>query len=379
MIYLDYAATTPMSEEAIEVYTRVSRSVFGNPSSLHDAGSHAFHLLEHCREELAELLHAHKTGIYFTGGGSESNILALQSLIEASTIDKGHLITTKVEHPSILNFFARLEGHGYDVTYLSVDKEGLIDLQELSAAIQDNTILASIHHGNGEIGTLQKMEEIGDILHSRNILFHSDCVQTFCKVPMNVNLLPVDSLSFSSHKVYGPKGVGAVYISPETPWQPYLPNTTHEKGFRSGTVNVPGIAAFVTAAQNLHQEMTEEQTRLSAIRHLFIKELASLPYQIKIEGAVHQKLAHILGMRAEGVQGQYLMLGCNRHGIAISTGSACSTGQQSPSKTMTAIGRSETEARQFVRLSFGKSTTADHVYQTVKTLNALLEEFFDTK
>lgn len=376
MIYLDYAATTPMSKEALQVYTKVSQLFFGNPSSLHDVGSDALQLLNMCREELAELLHASEKAIYFTSGGSEANILALRSLINAHSEKGKHLITTRTDHSSVYNFFQRLEQEGFEVTYLPVNKHGEINLEELRHAIKDTTILASIHHGNGEIGTIQPIEQIGALLHQHGILFHSDCVQTFGKVPIDVRKVQIDSLSISSHKIYGPKGVGAVYINPRIKWDPVIPNTSHEAGFRPGTVNVPGIASFVASAKSVCNDMSSEGNRLEAIKKCLADKLLKQSSLIRIEGKSANCLPHILGLRIDGIEGQYTMLECNRYGLAVSTGSACQVGNQSPCKTMVAIGRSDLEAKQFVRLSFGKHTKIEDIDKTVNVFETIIEKFF---
>ncbi|SDN11101.1 IscS subfamily cysteine desulfurase [Sediminibacillus halophilus] len=379
MIYMDHAATTPPREEALQMYVEVSKNIYGNSSSLHDIGTQAHQLLESCRYQMGSLLNADKDGIYLTSGGSESNVLALQSLIEANTHKGNHLITTRIEHSSVLHFFARMETLGYEVTYLPVDANGLINLEGLKEAIREETILASIQHGNGELGTIQAIREIGGMLHSKGVLFHSDCVQTFCKQPLALADLPIDSISVSSHKVYGPKGVGAVYINPSVPYKAVLPNTTHEKGFRPGTVNVPGIAAFVTAAELLHEEMAANQERYKQLRSTFIDLLSDMSFNVVIEGRAVEHLPHILGVRFPGVQGQYVMLECNRNGLAISTGSACSSGQQNPSKTIKAIGRTDEQASEFVRFSFGRETTDAEITEAASILNTLLAKFFVTQ
>ncbi|GAB3059325.1 IscS subfamily cysteine desulfurase [Virgibacillus ainsalahensis] len=370
MIYLDYAATTPMSEEALEIYTKVSTTYYGNPSSLHDTGSNAFLLLENCRQELANLLQAEKEGMYFTSGGSEANLLALQSLIDAHKDKGNHLITTATEHASVHNFFRKMEAEGFDVTYLPVDEQGAVDSEDVKNAIRENTILASIHHANGEIGTIQPIEAIGEVLHEKDVIFHADCVQTFGKIPIHLSKTNIDSISISSHKIYGPKGVGAAYIRPGLRWKSQLPNTTHESGFRPGTLNVAGIAAFVTAAKAGCKDMKREGERITALREKLIDQLAGKG--ITIEGHPSNFLPHILGLRVEGMEGQYMMLECNRHGIAISTGSACQAGLQQPSRTITAIGRTDAEAKQFIRLSLGKHTNPEDINRTGEVFDQVL-------
>ncbi|WP_077623901.1 IscS subfamily cysteine desulfurase [Sediminibacillus massiliensis] len=377
MIYLDYAATTPMSERSLETFTEVARHYFGNPSSLHDAGSSASTILNKCRRKLAEIVNGSEQGIYFTSGGSESNILALQSLIDANKQKGNHLITTVIEHSSVLNLFAKLERQGYEVTYLPTNNEGQIELDTLKKAVRPNTILASIHCVNGELGTIQQIDQFGEFLHSRGILLHCDSVQAFGKLPIDIQKMKVDSISLSSHKIYGPKGVGAVYIDPSVHWIPQIPSTSHERGFRPGTINVPGIAAFITAAADMIDEMQTEKKRMGDLRENLINLLSDIPYQLIIEESATSQLPNILGLRIVGMEGQYAMLELNRHDIAVSTGSACQVGRQQPSKTMKAIGRTDEESLQFIRISMGKHTTNEDIQRTGEFLRSILDKYFD--
>ncbi|ASK62580.1 cysteine desulfurase [Virgibacillus phasianinus] len=379
MIYLDYAATTPMSEESLDIFNQVSKSFFGNPNSMHDVGSRASRLLDTSRKELAALLDCPHQGIYFTSGGSESNILALSSLIDAHNGKGNHLITTISEHSSVYHFFKKMENAGFDVTYLPLDEHGQVQLDSVRKAIRKTTILASIQYGNSEIGTIHPIESIGTLLHQHQILFHCDAVQAFGKVPISLTTLKIDSLSISSHKLYGPKGVGAVYINPEVKWQAQITNTTHEMGFRPGTVNVPGIAAFVTSAIAVCNDRIKEQGRIDSLRSALMNELKQATVKSHIEGHPTDYLPHILGLRIDGMEGQYVMLEGNRYGIAISTGSACQVGKQEPSRTMKALGYSDSSAKQFIRLSFGKHTTTEDIGKTAETLRYIINKFLQSK
>ncbi|MBS2771555.1 IscS subfamily cysteine desulfurase [Anoxybacillus rupiensis] len=374
MIYLDYAATTPMSEEALTAYTKAASSYFGNSSSLHDIGSHAAQLLHICRQQLAELIGGDKRGLYFTSGGTESNLLAVRSMIEAHRHKGNHLITTATEHASLYHLFQQLETEGYEVTYLSVDRFGQIDLAELENAITPQTILASIQHANSEIGTIQPIQEIAKRLRKHGVIFHSDCVQTFGKIQVDVQKMGIDSLSISSHKIYGPKGVGAVYIDPRIKWTSCFLQATHEFGFRPGTVNVPGIASFVTAAQQACEHLADEHARLEHLRQYTISRIHEKRLPVAIEGHPDAHLPNILGLSVQGMEGQYAMLECNRYGIAISTGSACQVGKQAPSRTMIAIGKEEDEAKQFVRISFGKWTTLNEIDRLLTVLETICQQ-----
>ncbi|MCB7069583.1 IscS subfamily cysteine desulfurase [Caldibacillus sp. 210928-DFI.2.22] len=377
MIYLDYAATTPMSENALDVFIQASKNFYGNASSLHDIGSTAANLLEASRRQLAKRLNCEQNGIYFTSGGSESSILAISSLIEAHKVKGNHLITTKCEHASIYHLFQKLGKNGFEVTYLPVDEYGMVSLDVLKQAIKKTTILASIQHANSEIGTVQPVKKIGEILHKKKVIFHCDAVQSFGKLSIDVKEMNIDSLSLSGHKIYGPKGVGAVYINPKLKWHPQLPGTTHESGFRPGTVNVPGIASFVTAADDICESMEKEGKRLSALREELINYLTVFPAaKIMVEGSSISHLPNILGLRIIGMEGQYVMLECNRYGLAISTGSACSVGMQAPSRTMKAIGRTDEEAMSFIRLSLGKNTTRDDIIRTAEIFKEITNRFF---
>lgn len=372
MIYLDYAATTPIREEALQVFTEVSTNYYGNPSSLHDVGSNSKQLLELCRKELADTINGEPEGVYFTSGGSESNHLAIRSLLEARKAKGNHLITSSTEHSSVHHVCKQLETEGYDVTYLPADRYGQVRLEDLQSAITDKTIFVSIQFANPEIGTIQPIVEIGTYLHERNILFHTDCVQAFGKIPIDVKKAHIDSLSISSHKLYGPKGVGACYIRPSVMWKMLIPGTSHENGFRPGTVNVPGIASFITAAQLICSEMEMNTKKNQGLRDRLLSGLSTLKKEIIVEGHPTDQLPHIVGLSVVGIQGQYIMLECNRHGIAISTGSACQIGKQTPSKTMLAIGKTEDEAKQLIRISFGRMTTTEDIDKVVEVLRNIV-------
>ncbi|KEK26361.1 IscS subfamily cysteine desulfurase [Bacillus gaemokensis] len=374
MIYLDYAATTPMSKEAIETYTKAAENYFGNEQSLHDIGGTASSLLQVCRESFAQMIGGKEQGVFFTSGGSESNYLAIQSLL--NTKSGKHILTTPMEHASIRSYFQSLQKQGYTITEIPVDAYGLINLEALETAITDDTVLASIQHGNSEIGTVQPISKIGSLLKKHHILFHTDCVQTFGKLPIDVIAMQIDSLSISAHKIYGPKGVGACYINPQIRWGQVFPGTSHEKGFRPGTVNVPGIASFLTAAEHILDDCEEETARFEQLRSYFLEQLQALPFEIQVEGHSTACLPHIIGVTIKRIEGQYTMLECNRHGIAISTGSACQVGKQEPSKTMLAIGKTYEEAKQYVRFSFGRHTTKEQIDTTIHALHTIGNQFY---
>lgn len=377
MIYLDHAATTPISEAALEVYTKVAREYFGNSSSLHDFGSSSRQILEASSKTIARTLNARDKDIYFTSGASESNFLAIYSLIEAMDKKRKHIITTEIEHSSVQNIFNRLEREGYEVTRLGVDKYGEVNFNDLQNAVRKETVLASIQHVNSEIGTVQNIQEIGEFLHGNNIIFHSDCVQGFGKIPLDVQELKIDAISLSAHKVYGPKGVGAVWLNPKTEWKPVFPGISERRGLKPGTGNIPAIAAFATAAKEIHLNMNDEQQRMQDFRVEFLSELTGSGFDFEVEGHPKNNVPNILGLRFPGMEGQFLMLECNQAGLAISTGSACQVGSEQPNTTMTAIGKNEQEAREFVRLSFGQQNTIEQIPHIIEKMSTILSRHFE--
>ncbi|MGG1616747.1 IscS subfamily cysteine desulfurase [Paenibacillus sp. NRS-1782] len=374
MIYLDYAASTPMCDEALNMYNTLNKEMFGNASSLHDAGGHAAYALDYSRQRIADMIGGQKEGVYFTTGGTESNMLAVQSILNGLPQHKKHWIISALEHHSMYNLAALLERQGYELTIVQPDKAGRITRDILLPYLREDTGLVSVQHANSETGLIQDLAALSPLLRDRGIFLHSDAVQTFGNIPIDVAALGVDAISISSHKVYGPKGVGAVYLRPGTPWRPVYPDTLHENGFRPGTVNVPGIAAFVAAAEMMTQQMELHQERYAALRQYFFNKIQqrSIPLRLAAqENNMIERLSHILGCFFHGYEGQYVMLECNRSGVCISTGSACSAGHHEPSPALQALGASGREALQFIRISFGKTTTAGDLDVLVDILTDL--------
>ncbi|SMO63927.1 IscS subfamily cysteine desulfurase [Gracilimonas mengyeensis] len=374
MIYLDHAATTQISNKAMEVYINVSKHYFGNASSMHDEGSSAEQILNASANTLAATLNARPKDVFFTSGASESNFLAIYSLLAGK--EGKHIITTPIEHSSVRNIFLKLEQEGYEVSQVPVDEFGRVDLNELQNLLREDTVLASIQHVNSEIGVIQDLQAIGAMLHERGVLLHSDCVQSYGRLPLDVKQMKIDAISISSHKIYGPKGAGAVWMNPKAHWKPVFPNPDQPKKFKPGTADVPTIAAFATAAKEITQKMDIEQQRIAEFRAEFVMELKKLPYEVEIIEHPEKQVPNILGIRVPGMEGQFLMLECNQAGLAISTGSACQVGSEKPNKTMTAIGKDEQQAREFVRLSFGKANTFDQISQIIQKMSVILERHF---
>ncbi|WP_051314652.1 cysteine desulfurase family protein [Alteribacter aurantiacus] len=381
MIFLDYASTSPMSKKALAVYHETAAHVFGNTASLHEGGFAATQIYEASKDVIAGKLGASPDEIFFTSGGTEGNERAIYSLTAPFIGKNKHVITTKIEHPSVLSVFKALENDGFHVTYLDVEKDGMVNLRTLTDSLTKETVLVSIQHGNSEIGTLQPLQEIGHVLNERGILFHTDAVQTFGKIPFTVKDLGVSALTVSAHKVFGPKGVGAVYIKEEVPWNPVSPLTSrsHERGFRPGTINTPGIAAFAQAVLDINIEQTKRE--LEKIRTFFIEYLTSNIPKAIIEGSFSQRCPHIIGFRIPQIEGQYAMLSLDRYGICVSTGSACQVAKQEGSHVLSSIGKNNQEAREFVRVSISHTTTYKDLKRTVDVLVSLIgkteEEFYN--
>ncbi|MGN8645641.1 IscS subfamily cysteine desulfurase [Gracilibacillus sp. HCP3S3_G5_1] len=375
MVYCDYAATTPMSNLALDVYRNVASDYFGNTSSLHDIGGKAKDILESAREMMATFLHTEASQIVFTSGGTESNLLAIDTLLRASNI-KGnkHIITTEVEHSSLYYYLKELANQAdFEVTFLSVNSNGQIDLSDLEKSIQPNTCLVSIQHVNNETGVIQPVKEIGELLQEHHIPFHSDMVQAFGKIDIQ-HLLPfIDCITISSHKVFGPKGVGAIYFSKSLTLTPHPVSTNHEYGLRPGTVNVPGIAAFAAAASECVKHITTNQEHLQYIRNLFIHKLSA--HDIPLQPIVtDNQCPSIIGCISDFVQGDYVMLEYNRHGIAISTGSACSIGATEFPRSIQPFIREFEESKRFVRFSFSHHTTEKDINKIVEASNIIFNQ-----
>ncbi|MFC5587948.1 IscS subfamily cysteine desulfurase [Sporosarcina soli] len=369
MHYFDYAASTPLHPEASHVFVKLSEQCYGNTSSLHDVGGEAQNMLALCRQEFADLLGVQTAGVYFTSGGTESNLLSIISLAKANRHRGNHIVTTAGEHPSIDSALDYLRQDGFAVTVVPFDPSGQVDLQFFKKALREDTILASVQHINPEIGVIQPLEKIAKLLKGRQILLHSDCVQSFGKMDLKPIAKIVDSLTVSSHKVYGPKGVGAAYIHPRHRIIPVFPGFVHEAGFRGGTVNVPGIASFITAAI-LCAKNSYDTKKYKALRSIFMDELNkhSELFTIYEASTAETQLPQIIGLGVNNVEGQLIMLELNRYGFAISTGSACQVGQQHSSKAMLALQVDPQRAKEFIRISFGHSTTIECVQQLVGQL-----------
>ena len=322
------------------------------------------------------MLAVDSAGVYFTSGGSESNFLAIHALLTAKQRKGRHIITSQAEHSSVLNLMKKLEQDGYEITYLPLNSDGFIEIQDVLESIKDETILVSIQHANSEIGTLQPLKEISRSCREKGIFLHSDCVQSFGKTDIQEIAQAVDALSISGHKFYGPKGTGVAYVNPRLAWQPWVAGTTHERGFRPGTVNVPGIVAMTAAAQKACTRLEEERNQFILLRKSFVNHLDKWKDKLTIFGSsfARGQLPGIIGMRIYGLEGQWIMLECNRRGFAISTGSACHTDLLTPATTMSAMGITGKQAKEFFRISFGRQTREEDVIELAKLFAELIDQ-----
>jgi cysteine desulfurase len=369
-IYMDYHATTPVDPRVVQAMLPFFTEHFGNAASRnHPFGWEAEEAVEAARKQVADLIGAAAKEVIFTSGATESNNLAIKGVAEMYREKGNHIITCVTEHKAVIDTCKKLEKNGYRVTYLQVQKDGRIDLDELRAAITDKTILISIMAANNEIGVLQPIAEIGAIAKERGILFHSDAVQAAGKVPFNVNDLKVDLVSLSAHKMYGPKGVGALYVrrrNPRVLLSEQINGGGHERGMRSGTLNVPGIVGLGKAAELCRLEMAAETARLVKLRERLNKALHDNLDELYINGSMEHRLPHNLNISFAYVEGESLLMGIND--VAVSSGSACTSASLEPSYVLKALGAGDDLAHSSIRFGLGRWTTEEEVDYVVKKL-----------
>jgi len=362
-IYMDYHATTPVDPRVVDAMLPYFTEHFGNAASRnHPFGWEAEEAVDKGRKQVADLIGANAKEIVFTSGATESNNLAIKGVAEMYREKGNHIITCVTEHKATIDTCKHLEKDGYRVTYLPVQKDGLISFDALKAAIGDKTILISIMTANNEIGVIQPIAEIGAIAKAKGILFHTDAVQAVGKVPFNVNDLKVDLVSISAHKMYGPKGVGALYVrrrNPRVLLASQIDGGGHERGMRSGTLNVPGIVGFGKAAELCRTEMTADTARLLALRERLNKKLHDGLDEIYINGSMTHRLPHNLNISFAYVEGESLLMGIND--VAVSSGSACTSASLEPSYVLKALGAGDDLAHSSIRFGLGRWTTEEEV------------------
>ena len=355
-VYLDHAATTPVRPEVLDVMLPVFRTHFGNPSSFYKRGQEAKRLLEDARQQVAECLSAQPHEIYFTSCGTESDNWAIKGVALANQKKGKHIIASKIEHHAVLHPCQVLEHQGYDVTYLDVDADGLVDPAAVQAAIRPDTILVTIMMANNEIGTIQPIAEIGAICREHKVTFHTDAVQAAGAIPIDVSSLPVDLMSFSGHKLYAPKGVGALYIRKGTKIANFMDGGAQERNRRAGTENVASIVGFAKAFELATSELLETADRLTMIRDdLISKVLASIPHS-RLNGHPTRRLPNNANFSFEFIEGESILIMLDHNGFECSSGSACTSGSLDPSHVLLAIGLPHEKAHGSLRVSFGRSS-----------------------
>ena len=373
LVYMDNAATTRLDPEVFEAMKPYFCEEYFNPSSAYSPAGKVAQKISEAKENIAAILGCGGKEIYFTAGGSESDNWAIKGVAHAMK-DKGkHIITTKIEHHAVLNTCAFLEKCGYEVTYLPVDENGLVDPKELEAAIRDDTILISVMFANNEIGTIEPVEEIGRIARSHSVYFHTDAVQAFGHVPIDVDAMNIDLLSVSAHKINGPKGVGFLYIRKGTPISNLIHGGAQEMGRRAGTVNAPAIIGLAKAAQLAAERMKETAEHEEALRDRLIERvLEEIPYT-RLNGHPEKRLPNNANFCFRYVEGESLLILLDQKGICASSGSACTSGSLDPSHVLLAIGLPHEIAHGSLRLTISKETTAEDIDYAVDTLKAVIE------
>lgn len=371
--YFDHAATTAVREEVLKEMIPYFGIEYGNASSIYSIGRKAKRAIDEARKRVATAINSEPKEIYFTGCGSESDNIAIKGIAYANRSKGNHIITTKIEHHAILNTCKTLEKEGFLVTYLNVDKEGLINLQELENAISEKTILISIMFANNEIGTIEPIEQIGKIAKKHNIIFHTDSVQAIGNVKIDVKNMNIDLLSMSAHKFYGPKGVGALYIKNGIKCNKLQDGGHQEKDLRAGTENVAGIVGLGKAIEISYQNLEKYNNKLINLREYYISEIEKrIPY-IKINGHREKRLPGNINISFKFVDGEDLLLNLDAKGICASSGSACSSGNTNPSHVLLAIGLEERYARGALRVTFGEENTREDVDYLVDSLVEIVQ------
>jgi cysteine desulfurase len=367
-VYLDYAATTPVHPDVLKAMLPYLTDAFGNPSSLYSYGGEAKGAIEEARVKVADLIGAQDEEIVFTGSGTEADNFAIKGVAFANESKGNHIITSSIEHHAVTETCKFLERRGFSVTYLPVDEYGLVDPHDVKKAITGKTILISVIHANNEMGTIEPIAEIGKVAKEAGVYFHTDAVQTVGHIPVDANELGVDLLSISAHKLYGPKGVGALYIRKGTKLIPFMHGGEQERRRRASTENVAGIVGLGTAAELARQEMDEEVQRLTRLRNRLIKGLLERIDHVRLNGHPQKRLPNNINVSIDFVEGESMLLNLDLEGICASTGSACSSSSLEPSHVLLAMGLAHEQAHGSLRFTLGKWTTEEEIGQVLEVL-----------
>ena len=372
-IYLDNAATTAVSREVVEVMLPFFTQAYGNASSVHAVGREAKRAIENARRQVMKSLNAaHPQEIYFTAGGSESDNWAIKAV--ALQHERGHIITTAIEHHAVLHTCQWLEKRGFDVTYLPVDEFGQVTAAQVDKALRPDTILVSVMAANNEVGTIQPIGEIGKLCRERGVLFHTDAVQAVGALPIDVQAMHIDLLSLSGHKLHGPKGVGALYNRKGVRIEPLLHGGAQERGYRAGTENVPGIVGLGKAVEMAYVNLADNAARMTALRDQLIQGLMDRVPGARLNGHPTERLPNNVNMSFDGVEGEALLLRLDLVGVAGSSGSACTSGALDPSHVLLALGLTPAEANGALRLTLGSDTTEEEIAAVLDILPPIVED-----
>lgn len=373
-IYLDHAATTPIDPRVREEMLPFLSESFGNPSSMHMYGREVRQAIDTARERIATAIHALPKEIIFTSGGTEADNTALIGvMVDRRKAGKNHLITTQIEHHAILDACHYLEQLGIEVTYLPVDEKGRVSVEEVKRALRPETALVSIMYGNNEVGTIQPIMEIGKFLREKGVTFHTDAVQAFGVEKLDVDVLPVDLMSLSSHKIYGPKGVGALYVRQDIRFYPRMFGGSQERKRRAGTENVIGIVGFGKAAEILQEERESERKHLLELRNSFLKRLTEFDLNYVINGDQEHFLPHILNISFPGVDTEAMLMNLDLEGIACASGSACTSGTLSVSHVLKAMKLPEQRLNSAIRFSFGRSNSIGEIEKAAEIIGNVVK------
>ena len=367
-VYFDNAATTKLDGDVLNDMMPYLTDNYGNASSIYKLGKTSRKAVEEAREKVANILNCKPNEIYFTAGGSESDNTAIKGIARANKSKGNHIITSKIEHPAVLDSCHDLEKEGFEVSYISVDENGTIDLEELKKEIKPTTILISVMTANNEIGTIQPIKEIGQIAHEHNIYFHTDAVQAIGNIKIDVNEMNIDSLSLSGHKFYGPKGIGALYVKNGVSFNKYISGGHQERNKRAGTENVAGIVGLASAMERAYKELDEHNKKISELRDYYESSiLEKIPY-VKVNGNVKNRLPGNSNISFRYIEGEGLLLNLDLKGICASSGSACTSGSLDPSHVLLAIGLPHEIAHGSLRISIGKYNTKEEIDYLIDSL-----------
>jgi len=369
-VYLDNGAATMVDPKVVKAMNPFFTEKFGNASSLHELGRISHEALEKSRAIIAEKINALPEEIIFTSGGTESDNIAIMETAFPNIEKKNHIITTKIEHPAVLQTCKFLEAHGFNVTYLGVDNEGFIDIKKLEQSITEKTVIVSIMHANNEIGTIQDIDAIGEICKKHHVAFHTDAVQSFTKVPIDVKKLNVDFISLSAHKIHGPKGIGALYVRKGTRIKSLLKGGSQESKLRPGTENIPGIIGFAKAVELASEAHIKKMEKL---RDYFIGEIKKNFSDIVVNGTETERLCNNINVSFKGIEGESLLMHLDEKGIAVSTGSACSSQSLEPSHVLLAIGLNAEVAHGSIRFTLSRFTTKEELDYTLNNLTEIVK------